>query len=220
MTTVRVMFVGQGESELPEDRFINTFHFHNAAGPSYSGVVGDLHTAVQDFYNTHTSGGNTVANLISLYCKRDASTVAYDLDEATPRVPNTDTFTLDPAVGTGLPEEVAICLSYHGDPPVTPRRRGRIYIGPLANNASVIEGGNASLHASVANGSVDQAQFVIVAAAEGLMAAASLLDMPWSIRSTRPTVNYVPISGGYVDTNFDIIRRRGPQTPVSRLVFP
>lgn len=216
MTNARVMFVGQGASNLPEDRFINTFHFSNVVGPDYEDVVDDLHSIVQAFYNTQSSGGNAPANFISAYCKRAAQTIAYNLEDATPRTPNVSPFTLASAVGSGLPEEVAICLTLTGAPPITPRRRGRIYFGPLANNASVIEGGTTAFPANVANGSADQISFVLTASALALKVASGLADMPWCIRSTRPSENFVLIEGGWVDNVFDTQRRRGPDGPQSK----
>lgn len=212
------MFVGQGQSELAEDRFVNTFHFHDLI-TDYSAVAADLRTAVRDFYITTTNGGNTLGQHISAYVQRDVKVVSYDLEQAAPRVPTETLFSLGAAVGSGLPEEVAMCLSYHGEPPVTPRRRGRIYIGPLSNNSSVLEGGTADDPSHPSNTSVGHVVLNAIASAQALVAASALVGCPWSIRSTRPTVNYVPIVGGYVDNAWDIQRRRGPDS-TARDIWP
>jgi hypothetical protein len=42
--------------------------------------------------------------------------------------------------------------------------------------------------------------------------------VPWCIRSTTPSENFVPIVGGYIDNAFDTQRRRGP-ADTARLTF-
>jgi hypothetical protein len=135
------MFVGQGASGLPEDRFVNTFHFV-CIGTATAEQQEDACVLVRDFYNG-TGSGPTVqfralSTYISPYVSRTAELRSYDLETEKPRVPQITPLTLGTPYGSsGLPEEVAVCLSYHGPTPITARRRGRIYIGPLTVNAAL-----------------------------------------------------------------------------------
>lgn len=211
MALVRIMAVFQGASLAPEDRFVNTFHFADLIS-SYESVLEDLHSAVQDFYSSTSSGGNTLGNHISAYVNRSYVTQAYNLADPPPRSPDVSGNSLAPALETGLPEEVAVCLTLRGEPPVTPRRRGRLYIGPLSRHAGVLEGGTTVTHAHPANSSAGMLVQNMIASAGALVAASSLAGCPWSIRSTRPSENFVPIVGGWVDNSFDTQRRRGPDS--------
>lgn len=214
MASVRVMAVFQGDSTLPEDRFVNTFHFHDLT-TGYSTVAGDLRQAVIDFYENITVGGNALYQHMSAYVEREWNAVSYDLTAATPRVPTATPSTMGAAVGSGLPEEMAVCLTLEGAPPVTPRRRGRLYFGPLANNSSTLEGGTTDDPSHPANTSAGMVVSNLAASAQQLKAASALVGCPWSIRSSVPSENFVEIVGGWIDNAWDVQRRRGPK-PTAR----
>jgi hypothetical protein len=212
------MFVGQGGSLLPEDRFVNVFHFHDPTllPPDPAGVT--CTDIVRRFYTLSTTGGNSVSTFISNYVSRTAKLIWYNLLESEPRIPHEEALTLAPALTSGAPEEVAVCLSYQGAPPVTPRRRGRIYIGPLSNSTSCIAPATTTTPAKPADASAPQLVNTLVAAADRMMAEAVTAGLPWCIRSTVPTENFVPIVSGHVDNAFDTQRRRGP-APTARQTF-
>lgn len=197
------MFVGQLASGLPEDRIVNVFHFQ--AAEAYSSASFAARDQVRDFY----TGANTtfsVGAYLSCYLSRAAKIVTYDLAEPPPRVPTELAFTLPDATSlNGLPEEVAVCLSMRGaiPPAAGPRRRGRVYIGPLNQSAYDT--------AATIRPARPIASFITdLTVAATRLQAAGIGGVLWCIRSERPVENFVPVSGGWVDNAFDTQRRRGP----------
>ena len=210
MSTVRVMAVFQGFSGLSRDVFVNTFHFVGSG--TYDEDKALAHLEVRDFYNLATPvNAQSVGAYLSPWILRDYLIKTYNLEDPPIRVPTNYEETLPTSFSSSSPpEEVAACATLHGSvPPASARRRGRIYIGPLNQNA--IQNGTSSTRCKPDEG------FINVLAA----ACARVIDTPliaWSIRSTRPAVNYVPIVSGYVDDAFDTQRRRGTD-PTARTPF-
>jgi len=214
MTNIRSMVIFQGFSSLPEDRFINTFHFQNplAGFEELAGVAGTL---LEGFYDHVGPSTNPVSSYLSPAVQRAVTINHYDLGDPEPRVPIVDGFTIPaapPQGGVGVPEELAVCLSYHGTPPVTPRRRGRIYFGPLGNLGTVITPSTGSSYTRIASVLIND----LASAAEALVVGSG---GTWVIRSTVPAENFVPIVGGWVDNAPDTQRRRGPE-PSIRTLWP
>lgn len=205
MAIMRAMFVGQGKSGLPEDRFVNTWHFSNTS--VYEDHVDLVWPILSQFYSQ--SGGllggmaRSLGEWLSPWVDRAAELVFYDLNTAPPRVPTVHPITMpSPFSGGGFPEEVALCMSLKAlDPPHSPRRRGRLYFGPFNLGA-----GNAADNISPARPTQPLIDDVI-AGAEAIIATAGV---DWMIRSTRPTPNYVRIGSVWVDNAWDTQRRRGP----------
>lgn len=204
MSIHRVMFVGHGPSNLPEDRVINVFHFSQSG--AYEDNVPACFDAVSDFYIGARST-RPVAQWLSPWVQRDAELRQYDLAEAKPRVPTIQTLDLGAVPSAeGAPEEVALCITMHGavPPALTARRRGRLYIGPL-NNFGVVGGSTSAPSRPQATLITDLTEAAIQLA--GLPAT----TFRWCIRSTVPAENFVPVASGYVDNAFDTQRRRGPE---------
>jgi hypothetical protein len=218
MTQVRVMAIFQGGSLLPEDRFINTFHFADEElTDSYLTLAEGCRERVRDFYVVaHTT--DPLGLYLSSYVQRAFTVVSYNmlLPKGT-RTPTVLSGTLPNVSGGGLPEEVAICLTLQGAPPVTARRRGRLYIGPLMNQSTVIAASSSTTPARPLMTGASNVAACILDKANFLVDESSVL-LPWCIRSTVPTENYVPIVQGYVDNAFDTQRRRGPD-PSTRNYF-
>lgn len=209
------MAVFQAESNLPEDRFVNTFHFHDATILPYDPAAAEAIARVESFYNDIALGSNTLGSLLSPWVKRTFSLQAYNLllppGEREPTIVTAD---LPAQGGVGLPEEVAVCLTLEGAAPVTARRRGRLYFGPLLDNPGTMVGATASGPARPPLTGGSSVGLALTSAASVL--ASSTFTLKWCIRSTTPSENYVPIVGGYVDNAFDTQRRRGPD-PSTRL---
>jgi hypothetical protein len=207
------MAIFQGGSNLPEDRFINVFHFHDPTILPYDPAAAVCIQRVRDFYEDEALAPALGQN-ISPYVSRSYLLQAYNLLEPVgERVPTVEVGTLPATTADGLPEEVAVCLTLQGAPPVTPRRRGRLYIGPLTDFSTNYTPANTSTPArpNITPGSSLGATLAERAAALAIQSA----DTPWCIRSTVPTENFVPIVGGYIDNAFDTQRRRGPD-PTTR----
>lgn len=202
---IRAMAVFQGKSGFAEDQFVNTFHFLGDGTYDEDAILAADH--VGKFYENVTDPVqfNAIGGFLSPWIERDYLIKTYDLSIPPIRVPTNWPHTLPAAISAnGPPEESAVCLTLHGSvPPASARRRGRLFIGPLCNTGIV-----QSTTAARSGVSTD-----IIAALT--VAAAGLADRPlltWVIRSTKPTVNYVPIVGGYVDNALDTQRRRGPDS--------
>jgi len=200
MTTVRVQCRLQGDSGVPEDVFVNTWHVATGEAPLDEVMAVDLSAAFTQFY---TESIPALSQSLKTYLSPAIASAEwrfYDLGDPEPRVPIVKT----PLWGTvsdknPMPAEIAVCLSMHGDAPVTPRKRGRVYIGPLNTDAAAsgqtsdarVEAGLQTLLGMLANRLVESLEpntLVILSRASGLQ---------------------IPVVGGWVDNAFDIQRRRG-----------
>lgn len=206
------MAIFQGMSGEAEDRIVNVFHFTSAA--TYEEMNPDCIAAVTDFYNG-TNPTSTLSAYLSPWLNFPAEIRTYDMDlPKNTRVPSINAweraFATNP---TGLPEEVAACITLHAvvPPALNRRRRGRLYIGPL--NASALAGGSNAGPSRPSGVFMNDA-----AAAAGRLVASGSSGPVWSILSKVPTENYVRIAAGYVDNAFDTQRRRGPD-PTARVTF-
>lgn len=216
MPTIRVMAVFQGGSGLPEDRFINVFHFHDPTNLPYDGAAEVCRQRVSDFY-LYAGANDPLGLYLSPYIDRTFQINSYNmLLDAGEREPTTETFELPTGGDEGLPEEVAIVLTLNGAPPITKRRRGRIYIGPLANQSTTVDWADTATPCRVELSGASNIGSCILDKASVL--ADNAAATPWCIRSQVPTENYVPIVSGYVDDAFDTQRRRGPD-PTTRNFF-
>jgi hypothetical protein len=208
------MAVFQGASGLAEDRFINVFHFDN--GDAYSDHRDAVTGALLDFYlGVGTEGPpqfDAIGRYLSPYVSRFFDIRTYDLSTPIPRVPTVVGGLLPaPNSSQGMPEECAVVLTLHGVPPVTARRRGRVYIGPLGSVA--VTPASSSLPARPTSNFCGDLTIAAVRLADSAINANG-----WSIRSSVPNVNYVDVASGYVDNALDTQRRRGPD-PTIRFPF-
>lgn len=214
---IRVQGVMVGLSGLPEDRFINTFHFRTKDNtPPSAAQLAEASDAVVKFYNLPGPVGNALGTYYSPIISRVAGkcfTRAYDLGQLEPRTPTDAPFTLqNPTVSTPLPNEVAVCLSYYGDSNVA-SQRGRLYAGPLTTQALATE--------SSAPDVADVFRTALLSASQVLATACTTID--WVILqpalparqakdggSLPSRVNQsVLIKNAWVDDEFDTQRRRG-----------
>jgi hypothetical protein len=200
---VKTQVVLQGASNLPEDRFITTWHFNPTAADLAAAavIIGPaLASAIGTTSNVNADG---LHQYLSEFVLRPFTMRHYDMAQAEPRVPYVQSYTL-PAYTTGttvkdLPEEVACCLSIVGAPPVTARRRGRLFWGPL--NTLAITDASTALPVRISPTFRTQAATALLALAGGTSA--------WSIYSPTND-NLVPVVGGFIDNACDTQRRRGP----------
>ena len=200
MTTVRCQARLQGDTGVPEDVFVNTWHVATGSASLDETMAVDLSAAFSEFYLTSIPA---LSQALKVYLSPAIAGLEfrfYDLADAEPRVPIIKTPTFGtPSDKNPLPTEVAVCLSLTGDPPVTPRKRGRVYIGPLNTDAAAsgqtsdarVDTGLRNLLAQLANRLVESLApntLVILSRASGLQ---------------------IPVTGGWIDNAFDIQRRRG-----------
>jgi hypothetical protein len=142
--------VFQSKTNLPKDRFVNTFHFVGGTGAASAANSTEMlacASRIANFYSKPYSYGGGSAYLsdwLSQEIEPLVTVNVYDHAEGLdlpkgqrpPRRPFPFHFTL-PAAGRfalalsgNLPEEVALCLSYFSTRN-SPRERGRLYLGPF-----------------------------------------------------------------------------------------
>lgn len=191
------------DSGLPNDAAVNTWHFVCEIGGS---ALTDAIAALDDFYGD-------VANMLSYACSFASATyTAYDMSDPEPRAPVAIVEATDYTTGTSAAvPELALCLSFQGNRiSGTPqaRRRGRIYLGPLADIT------NTSTSPVVSAAKVTQLRD---AGAALLLASNTATDWAWVVYSVTDN-DTVTVGSGWVDNAFDIQRRRGLEA-TSRVTF-
>lgn len=219
MAICRTLVVFPGRTNVPEDRFVNTLYIDLGADPVESSAD-QLTTTLSACWNT--PGGTNPSNIADYYSRFISNTICqflfYDMADPEPRIPVSRTWTLANAQTNtdDLPEEVAVCVSFHGEPPITARRRGRLYLGPFSNRALSGDTAGGGQSPSRPNTGLTSA---IAATFNALREELTGLGWTWVIRSTVPSVNYVPVVGGWVDNAWDTQRRRGVD-PTARTIWP
>lgn len=200
---IRTQAILEKVSGMPEDRVVNTFFNVSALGAPTD--ITNIQDNIADFYAAIDGVVFTSATLAGSYTLK-----SYNMDDAPPRAPiATSARSLTMTAGTGLPGEVAICLSYRQLPVsggVAARDRGRIFIGPLAT----------AVVGSLVQGDVRPTDAALVALrnAGKAFALACIADgVPWHVWS--PTANQSSvIEEVSTDNAFDIQRRRGSDPTV------
>jgi len=219
MSTVRIQVRNRTKTGLPEDVITNTWFFDgsgdlvdpdNPAGAVANAAIGEL----DDFYQAVAGGFSS--NLEDLWYW-----TAYDMSDPMPRTPCADgTFAapVSQVQGADLPSEIAVCLSFHGEyisGQKKARRRGRIFLGPLAQSSMEIVGNiprvKATYRTTIANAAND-------------LRASNEVVQSWAVYS--PTTDLTSeldeatndVVGGWVDNAFDVQRSRG-QAPSARTTF-
>lgn len=206
MPIVRAIVTLPMDSGLPEDAAQNVWHF-NAATDS-TAEADDIAAALKAFYDGIDSFLSTTINAA-------ATTVTfYDLSDPVPRVPYHEVnIGQDMITGTtALPDEVALVMSFHAAPlsGVAPaRRRGRVFIGPLAQ-AAAGAGAAGNRPAAAFITAVDNAGTALKVESDNSVWA-------WAVYS-RVLNTAADVVNGWVDDAFDTQRRRGVQ-PLARTLF-
>lgn len=213
---LRVQAVFERDTALPEDRVINTWHFDYPTAGRTAAIAG-ITTALNNFYRTVPSGSTAdVETFLSPTFSGVWSLRFYDLEDEKPRIPVEVTAMTNIAPGSSpLPDEVSMCLSFRaaiasGDNPR--RRKGRVYIGPLAAGSATI--GSDGKPATGANLIVQTLKAAGSALRDASLATA---DWSWCVYSEADDAAY-PVVTGWVDNAFDIQRRRG-LAPTTRSNF-
>lgn len=214
---IRAQVVFQGKSGFPKDRYVNTFHFarRNTDIGLDGGIFSDMGSfrdeigeRLREFYLEQVATGMSVASYLSDYIKPDFEVRCYDLGtggDGSPREAWTTTHTKPAPAGAGkLPLETAVAMSFYADRNI-PRRRGRVFIGPLYTAAQAT-GGDLPMVA-------EQFATTLAQAAQRLRSEGMADQLAWSIFS--PSDNEAHrVTAGWVDNDFDTIRGRGPKASV------
>lgn len=215
MPVIRAQVTIPYDSGLPEDVAVNTFHFFAAAADQQA--IDDVNGLLDNFYSAIPAGegGAFTAFYSNIVNSAAARIKTYNLDSPEPRQP-LDTY--DPqwawaGAGSPLPQEVALCLSFQavgvsGSPQA--RRRGRVYLGPLAVTA---------IEASTSDARPESDLISRMASAASELLADSITSTArWVVYSEAAGGVGYNVDNGWVDNAFDIQRRRGV-APTARTTF-
>lgn len=197
------------ESGLPEDVSVNTWSFGGTVADEVAGPV--IGNGLAAFYDT------IAARMHPALVLNQATVKVYRWDDPKPRTPFFEgTLAIPPEQNNGspLPEEVAAVLSFEavqvsGQP--QRRRRGRVYLGPLATSATQQIGSHMYLAALFIN-DVEAG----LDAAIALWSAGSVGHGVYSRLDSvlRPAVNY------WMDNALDTQRRRGVRATERTVLGP
>lgn len=202
---------------LPRDRIVNTFNFVSDTDLT-DGEVTDVGDEIEAFFNaTDAVVDVAVGTYISPGVSRIVKPVVrhYFMDghldgknAGSPHLVQTWGAPLVGASGTALPAEVACALSFHSEYNLSvefgagtrprARKRGRIYVGPLNQSALT----TSSLRA------IPAIAFTTRLADAGVRLRDSTMTAKWAVWS-RTAQTMFPVTGLWVDDEFDTQRRRG-----------
>lgn len=205
MPNVHVQVTIPHTSGLERDSAINTFAFIVTTIDEFTGLA--LEESLETFYNGLVDlQTDPICNYISNVMSR-VTPMGIKIWEIAPILgePLYDS-TMDPlgagAAGNGLPNEVALCLSYKNTDTAVAlpagRKRGRVYIGPLHQNTLGAGGGLDQRPSSVFMEDV-------IEAGEALADNSNHQLAVWSRASGAVT----PVTDMWVDNEWDTQRRRG-----------
>ncbi len=207
----RAQVVFQGTSGLPEDKWVNNFVLRNddQAQLFSDSVAVRVRKVLSDFYNLVNAPETVAVRAFLTSLRLPTVTVnVYDLGTPPPRVPAVQTFEcVLPSETQPVPSEAAVCLSYYAGQN-RPRRRGRVYIGPLALLA---------LERTVNRVKVNAAMQRVLNAAAGKLMTGNGQALTWVLLSQADAATKV-ITGGWTDDALDTQRRRGT-APSGRLTW-
>jgi hypothetical protein len=185
-----VMVSLQGLSNLSKDRYVNTLHFD---GDDWGNAEAtELWGKYQTFLATY--GGDLAGGGHEIRCYHPGMN---------PDGPYfAKTFSLSNGQkSTSGPPEVALCLSYAAvDNPdqSTPRRRGRIFLGPLTPSVMAGQRPDVSLRNAA------------LTLGDGIAQVGLASNVTWMLRSAVGN-SYHKIESIWVDDTWDTQRRRGNQ---------
>jgi hypothetical protein len=203
----RVLAVFQRNSGLPEDVVINSWAFVVNAG--FTPDPNIFRDVLDAFYTTiHPPETTSVRDHMHPTLASLAYRV-YDLGQLPPREPTiVDSLTWTKPTGVGMPEECSIVLSFYADRNL-PRRRGRLYIGPLDTGTITNDLDGATRPTLAARSAISAGAMNVLNTSQ---------PVGWSVVSQVNASSHL-ITAGWVDNAFDTQRRRGPAAS-SRLLFP
>ncbi len=170
---------------LPEDDYVNHLHFEVNSPDTLEGLCDGINAAYATNLNAVLS---QAVNGMTVKC------YAPGLNPTGPEFQKS--YTTPTGAGGAAPPQIAICMSYAtvDDPDAsTPRRRGRIYLGPLGPG----------LDEKVPSGHRNS----IIAFGQAIGAVGTASNTTWLMKSQTDN-SYHKIESIWVDDSFDVIRRR------------
>lgn len=168
------------DTPFVRDRMVNTLHFNiGSPAPDYQALANDLASIYASKFST----------TMGIYVK------LYPAGSTPPNPPLAEkTLNNGAVIGTNVPREVALCLSFRGAVN-SPRTRGRVYIP-----AGLI-GESVSLRPSLSQ----MERTLELATSFANLGGA---DVDWSVYSRRNS-NAVSVQAAWIDNEWDTQRSRG-----------
>lgn len=204
MAILRAMHILQMDSGTPADAVVNTFHFKTPLPVASAADLDQVVAAVAEFFDVNTITGLPVMGLLSEHVSPSLATIkVYDLGDPKPRLAKrTNVRTAALTSGGSHPHEVALVGSYRSQPESgvpQARRRGRVYIGPLSNQADLI------------STTTNDVRPAVKARQTLALACSRMISETPTIWTTFSTVDgqAVAVVDGFVDNAYDTQRRRG-----------
>lgn len=214
MTAIRCQVV-LNPNEDPENHVVNTWWCTPVGATDSDAAAQAFATALSVFYNAidaHMSAGSN---------GWVPSFTAYDLIDPKPRQPilATALSTLANSSGDSLPRELSVCLSFHGEfvSGVNPaRRRGRVYLGPWASAAN---NGTTGKVTSTVYSAIQSAGNTLLTTSEASSEFRWVVYSPTTDTAGLGGLGVYEVVGGWVDSEWDIQRRRGENGSTTRITF-
>lgn len=197
---VRAQVILHTVDALSANYLTNSWCFRTSDDPGSADFL-DYTNCFKDFYDD-------LAGILGAPLAQNGHEVKYyDLEQAVPpNYPlaiNNWNLASNPST-TGLPSEVAICLSFQGvKTPGFPqnRRRGRVYLGPIATSINTAARPSSGARSQICDAAATLCSNLKAADAPGLLSVWSHVDN-----------DAVEVNDGWVDDTFDTQRRRGVQS--------
>jgi hypothetical protein len=203
---IRVQFVMPGRTGLPEDRYITTWAFRTEDNlPPTDAQLTTAVGLVTEFYVGVTAPATSAIRVLlaAAINQPQCEGRAYRLGDSVPRAPFIVPVNLGAiSSGNSLPSEVALCASFYSVRNL-PRRRGRVFIGPLTDTAKAAPAATTGLVQPVP-AAIDALRTSMVR----LRSAAVTAGLRWCVLS-QANAEMVDVTAGWVDNAFDTQRRRG-----------
>lgn len=215
-TNVQAQVVLPFKTNLPRDVAVNSFGFtYTGSGEPDEDDYQLLTTRLSTFYNTTNTSGYRLADFMSQAISVDTGRCRiryYDAAAPDPGGPLAEQSWTFYNVGgpiSNLPAEVAVCLSFAGDPSASMpagRRRGRIFLGPLSTAAM----DQTPTHPRVGDNLTACGIASMVRLYEDTTGSGSV-PWVWSVWSRTAGI-MVPITNGWINNEPDTQRRRQPRS--------
>lgn len=219
MGILRVVNIAPARSLIPKDSTVNVWHFATGGDPvtvaDAEAAMAQLQAFYADISALFSPAVAVTADSWQMKAYRVTSTGPGSGDDITGSPIATDVYHPGATGAVALPEEVALCLSFRGD--VTniqeefgatrpaARRRGRIYLGPLAQATGTTDATSQRLIPTSATIST------ILTAADTLqtsLQADAENPMSWCVYSRMDNLGY-PAELAWISNDWDTQRRRG-----------
>lgn len=197
----------QGLSQLPEDRYVNTFHFDTSdTDPTmpFETVANLIADRLEQFFDlTIVVGGSAISSFLArIFDESKVLVKVYRLSDPEPREPITIQYGMvNTTLGGAMASEVALCSSYYSGTN-TPRNRGRVYIGPLKASAVDAPQGVPARPSLALRNTISSASKRLADHTTGPIWSTLSKAIPGVLSAGE-------ITDGWVDDAFDTQRRRG-----------